>query len=62
MQWVKDPDGPLPDPTDGSVPLTRIIAMIAMYEKRSPGEVLADIADGKGLERWIRSRKTWPTW
>ncbi|XYH95075.1 hypothetical protein ACMHYB_45910 [Sorangium sp. So ce1128] len=62
MRWMKDPNGPVPDPTDRSFPLTRIIAMIATHENRSPGEVLADIADGKGLERWIRSRKTWPTW
>ncbi|WP_437925712.1 hypothetical protein WMF37_42795 [Sorangium sp. So ce291] len=62
MDWVKDRNGPVPDPTDRRVPLTRIIAIIAMHEGRSPGEVLADVADGKGLERWLRSRRTWPTW
>ncbi|WP_437833815.1 hypothetical protein [Sorangium sp. So ce1153] len=62
LEWVKDPNGPLPDPTDRSVTLARIVVTIALFERRSPGEVLDDIADGKGLQRWMRSRKTWPTW
>ncbi|WP_437903577.1 hypothetical protein WME95_34270 [Sorangium sp. So ce327] len=53
-------DGLLPARTDRSVPLTRIIAMIAMRERRSPGEVLADIAAGRGPER--RTRRVWRTW
>lgn len=57
--WMDD--GLLPASTDRSVPLTRIIAMIAMRERRSPGEVLADIAAGKGQKR-RRSRTTWRTW
>ncbi|WP_437337166.1 hypothetical protein [Sorangium sp. So ce394] len=61
MKWVKDPNGPLPSPENGDVSLTRIVTMIAAHEGRSPGAVLADIADGKGFERWVRSRKTWPT-
>ncbi|WP_437587346.1 hypothetical protein [Sorangium sp. So ce1000] len=56
--WVDD--GLLPARADRSVPLTRIIAMIAMRERRSPGEVLADIAAGKGPER-RRSRTVWRT-
>ncbi|WP_441292041.1 hypothetical protein ACSRUE_17900 [Sorangium sp. KYC3313] len=60
MGWVDD--GLLPARTDRSVPLTRIIAVIAMRERRSPGEVLADIAAGKGPERRIRSRRVWRTW
>ncbi|XYI01391.1 hypothetical protein ACMHYB_17230 [Sorangium sp. So ce1128] len=61
MKWPRADDGPLPSPENGTASLTRIITMIAMHEGRSPGEALADIADGKGLERWLRSRKTWPT-
>ncbi|WP_438032414.1 hypothetical protein [Sorangium sp. So ce204] len=57
--WVDD--GLLPARTDRSVPLTRIIAMIAMRERRSPGEVLADIAAGRGPKR-RRSRRLWRTW
>ncbi|WP_157906567.1 hypothetical protein [Sorangium cellulosum] len=56
--WVDD--GLLPARADRSVPLTRIIAMIAMRERRSPGEVLADIAAGRGPERH-RSRLVWRT-
>ena len=50
---------PIPSPRDPTVPLPRIIEMIAEHEKRPPADVLRDIAEGRGLERWLRKRKRW---
>ena len=49
-------------PRDRKVPLSEVIKQVALHEGRSPGEVLRDIAAGKGLERRIRSTKRWPAW
>lgn len=51
--------GPVPDVRDRSIPLADVIAKIALREGRFPGEVLADIAAGKGMVRAIRRRKRW---
>jgi hypothetical protein len=47
-------------PRDRKVPLSEVVKQIALREGPPPGEVLRDIAAGRGLERRIRSTKRWP--
>ena len=60
-QIRNDGSGAVPDARDRTIPLSRVIAKIALHEGRWPGEVLADIAAGRGRIRALRSSKTWPT-
>jgi hypothetical protein len=62
--WQRRNDdlGPIPDARDRSIPLSEVIERIAAHEGCFSGEVLADIAAGRGRERAIRKRKRWPSW
>lgn len=62
--WQRRDDelGSVPDARDRAFPIADVIEKIAQYEGRYPGDVLADIAAGRGLERWVRRQKRWPAW